>query len=252
MAAVPARSHPPSRVRRRLGAVVAAAAYCTAAVVAYQLVQSALDDGAPVAGGVGAEAAAPAGAASAGAADGLARRTQAARAQRSVFRIEAANGAAGSAFAAWREDGRTYLVTAGAVVARALADGERRVFLRRGDRVWDGRVWAVHRDSGLAVVRVEGPLGAPLWQQPRRAERLAPQTPATVVPAGPDAPLAEGTVVSVAGKRAVVAAPRDELSLGAPVLAATGRITGVVVAGASGGHRVVAIERACARVRSCA
>lgn len=251
MAAVQARSLPPSRLRQRLWVVVAAAAYSTAAVVAYQLVQAALEDRTPIVAGVADETGAPAGAVAARVADGLAMRTQAARAQRSVFQIEAANGATGSAFAAWQEGGATYLVTARPVVARALADGQRRVFLRRGDRVWDGQVWAVHRDSGLAAIRVDGALGAPLWQQPRRAERLAPETPATIVAAGPGAPLAEGAVASVEGKRALVTAPRDELSLGAPVLAANGRLTGVVVAGESGGHRVVAIERACARVRSC-
>lgn len=252
MAAVPAHARPPSRLRRRLGAVVAAAAYVAAAGVAYTLVQSALDDGTPEVVGVAGGAAAPAGTVATRGADGLALRAQAARAQRSVFRIEAANGATGSAFAAWREDGRTYLMTARSVVAQALADGQRRVFLRRGDRVWGARVWAVHRDSGLAVVRAEGPLGTALWQQPRRADRLAPETPAVVVPAGPDAPLGEGTVASVEGKLGVVRAPRDELSVGAPVLAAGGRIAGVVVGQNGEGHRVVAIERACARIRSCA
>ena len=183
--------------------------------------------------------------------DALALQARAARAQQSVFGLEAANGAAGSAFVAWTQGPRTFLLTAQALVARPLAEGERRVFLRRGNRVWGGRVWAVHRESGLAVVWVRGRLAEPLWQQPRRAEPLTPGAPAVVLPGGPESPIGVGAVRRLQAKRAIVTAPADELAVGAPVVASSGIVAGVVIAATGRTHRVVALERACARVRSC-
>lgn len=255
MAVSPALAPPVRRRRRRVGALVAAAAYAGAAYAAVAIVQSALAERDGEAVGVAAGPVAPPLTDTVGvrsAADRLALRTRAARAQQSVFRLEAANGATGSAFAAWTDDARTYLLTSRSLVARALSDGDRRVFLRRGERVWGGRVWAVHGDSGLAVVWVQGLLAQPLWQQPRRSERLAVDAPAVVVPGGPASPIGEGMLLSLEAKRGVVSAPADELAVGAPVLAANGRIAGVVVSADGRTHRVVAVERACARVRACA
>jgi hypothetical protein len=245
---------PPRRRGRRATAALAAAAYLGAAGAAVAIVRSSVDAGPQegVAGAAVERRAAPVSPSSTRTAeDRLATQVRAARAQRSVFRLEAANGAAGSAFVAWQADGRSYLVTARSLVALPLAEGERRVFLRRGDRVWDGRVWGVHGDSGLAVVWVRGALAPPLWQQPRRSERLAQDEPAVVVAGGPGAALGDGVATSVSGTVATVAAPVDELALGAPVVAASGRIAGVVVSAATGRHRVVAMERACARLRDC-
>jgi hypothetical protein len=240
----------PPRVRRRhVGATIAAVVYCAAAGAGVLLVRSALDDD-----GVARVAVAPPSPSTAvgvRTANDLALQARGGRAQQSVFRLEAANGATGSAFVAWTGGGRSYLVTARALVAPALADGARRVFLRRGARVWGGRVWGVHRDSGLAVVWVGGPLEDPLWQRPRLSERLVQDGRAVVVAGGPASALGEATVRSVRGKRIVLAAPPDELALGAPVLAPNGRVAGVVVGTTGGTQRVVAIERACETLRRC-
>jgi hypothetical protein len=209
--------------------VLAALVYAAAAYAVVAIVRSALD---------GSQEARPA-----VAAEELA--------QRSVFGLQAANGTTGSTFVAWTQGPRTYLLTARSLVARSLVDGDRRVFLRRGDRVWGGRVWAVHRETGLAVVWVRGRLAGPLWQQPRRAELLTAGAPVAVLPGGPGSPLAEGTVGRVQAKRALVTAPADELAVGAPVVAASGIVAGVVVAATGRTHRIVALERACARVRAC-
>jgi hypothetical protein len=244
----------PRRVRRRRhgGAVLAAVAYAGAAYAVVAIVQSALDGGQEARPAIAADGLAPVDAAGGRtAADALALQARAARAQQSVYRLEAGNGATGSAFVAWTQGPRTYLLTAQALVARPLAEGERRVFLRRGDRVWGGRVWAVHRESGLAVVWVSGRLAEPLWQRPRRADPLTPGVPAVVLPGGPESPIGEGTVRRMEAKRALVTAPADELAVGAPVVAASGIVAGVVVAATDRTHRVVAIERACARVRAC-
>ena len=243
----------PRRARRRRhgGALLAALVYVGATYAAVSIVQSALgprgearpavaDSLSPV-DPVGARTAA----------NRLALQARAARAQQSVFGLQAANGATGSAFVAWTDASRTYLLTARSLVARPLAEGERRVFLRRGERVWGGRVWAVDRTSGLAVVWVRGRLAEPLWQQPRRAEPLTRGAPAVVLAGGPESPLGEGTVARLQARRALVTAPADELAVGAPVVAASGIVSGVVVAATGRSHRVVALERACARVRAC-
>jgi hypothetical protein len=232
--------------------VLAALAYVGAAYALVSIVQSALgtqDEARPAVAGEELAPVDPAGVRTGE--DALALQARAARAQQSVFRMEAANGAAGSAFVAWTQGPRTFLLTAQALVARPLAEGERRVFLRRGDRVWGGRVWAVHRESGLAVVWVRGRLAEPLWQQPRRAEPLTAGAPAVVLPGGPESPIGVGAVRRLRAKEALVTAPTDELAVGAPVVASSGIVAGVVVAATGRTHRVVALERACARVRSC-
>jgi hypothetical protein len=237
---------PPSRRRlRHLAALAAACLYAAALVVGWRIMDGAFGSepvraSEPAATGVDVVTA-----------DGLAMRALAARAQQSVFVLEGAGGARGSAFVAWTENGRSYLLTAHSAIAGILADEGRSVFVQRGSRFWTGRIVAADRPAGLALVRVDTMLADPLWQQ-LEDERLSARAQAVVVPAGPDAGFGEGTVADVRPGRFVVRAGFDELNVGAPVIAANGRLAGVVVSTTpSGLNRVAPVELACWKIRSC-
>ena len=240
---------PPRRRRlRHLGALVALGAYACALWVGWQIVEGAFTT-VPVEAPKAAVAPVAVGAATS--ADDLTLRALAARAQQSVFELEGAGGSRGSAFVAWTEGNRSYLLTAHRVVAGILADDSRSVFVERGSRFWAGRIVAADRPAGLALVRVDTLLADPLWHE-LESEQLALKEPAVVVPAGPDAAFAQGTVSEVRAGRVSVRANVDELNVGAPVVAADGTLTGVVVATTARGVNLVApVELACSKIRRC-
>jgi hypothetical protein len=187
------------------------------------------------------------------AADVLARRALAARAQRAVYVVEGPSGGRGSGFVAWVQKGRnrSYVITARAVVAGVLADGGSSVYLKRENGFWAGRVVREDFRAGLALIRVDTALARPLWQRQVDHASLERALPATIVPAGPDAPFGEGLVdQGRSGFR--LRAGNHGLYLGAPVVSPGGRLAGVVVAVAPrGGSRIVSIEQACATIRRC-
>ncbi len=237
---------PPSRRRLHLAALVAAAVYAGALFVGWQIVNGRLPSQAPDVAAPPAVAGTPA-----ISADALATRALAARAQQSVFELEGAGGARGSAFVAWTQGGRSYLLTAHRVVAGILADDGRSIFVERGSRFWTGRIVAADKRAGLAVVRVETALADPLWQE-LEGERLSARDRAVVVPAGPDAGFGESVVTNLRPSRFVLRAGGDELNVGAPVVAANGRLAGVVVSTTPAGiNRVAPVELACWKVRRC-
>jgi hypothetical protein len=190
---------------------------------------------------------------STGSGDLLARRALAGRAQRGVYVVEGPNGGRGSGFVAWVQKGRnrSYVLTARAVVAGVLADGGSSVYLKRENSFWTGRIVREDSRAGLALIRVDTALPRPLWQRQVDHASLEQALPATIVPAGPDAPFGEGLLdQGRTGFR--LSAAGHELYLGAPVVSSSGRLAGVVVAVApSGGSRIVPIERACAKIRRC-
>jgi hypothetical protein len=186
-------------------------------------------------------------------ADLLARRALAARAQRAVYVVEGPTGGRGSGFVAWVQKGRnrSYVITARAVVAGILADGGRTVYVKRGGSFWLGSVVRDDPLTGLALIRVDTVLTRPLWQLQVDHASLERRLPATIVPAGPEAPFGEGVVVEARDVfRLQTGANR--LYLGAPVVSPSGRIAGVVVLTApSGASNVVSIEQACEKIRRC-
>ena len=89
----------------------------------------------------------------------------AARILRSVFTIETPNGP-GTGWAAWNEQGVTYLITANHVVHDALSSGTHEVTVRQKNRHWKGEIGATDSVNDLAVVRVIGTIAPPLWPTP--------------------------------------------------------------------------------------
>src|SRR5205085_12284593 len=81
----------------------------------------------------------------------------AARSLKSVFTIQTPDGWLGAGFAAWREDGDTYLVTANHVVAHTIENNY--VQVKRKGGAWAGEVMVRDSQNDLAVVRVSGSPG---------------------------------------------------------------------------------------------
>jgi hypothetical protein len=188
------------------------------------------------------------------AADVLARRALAARAQRAVYVVEGPTGGRGSGFVAWVQKGRnrSYVITARAVVAGILADGGRTVYVKRGSGFWLGSVVRDDALTGLALIQVDTVLTRPLWQLQVDHASLERKLPATIVPAGPEAPFGEGVVAEARHFGFLLRTGANRLYLGAPVVSPGGRIAGVVVGTTpSGASNIVSIEQACEKIRRC-
>ena len=178
----------------------------------------------------------------------------AARVLRSVFTIEAADGWLGAGFAAWIEDGDTYLVTASHVVSHE-ASTNNFVQVKRKSGSWSGEVVARDPGNDLAVVRVSGrPAGAaPLWQslaggRPRAGDELL----LVGSPFGLEGTVTTGVVSRVTRRVIQTDAAANPGNSGGPALDRSGRVVGVLVSG--GGENInfaVPIGRACAKLRRC-
>lgn len=255
-------AEPPRRSRARrfhLAALLSAAVYLGAAVVAYELYRSAWLTADRVAGG-----AADAGAVVQGAVLGVqverdlssqeraALRALAGRAQQSVFVVVTPEGE-GAGFVAWTKGGDSFVITAHRVAAGVLERGERAVTIRRGSQTWDARIIRASKPSGMVLVRVDGVLARPLWQARAVRDVLAAGGPALVVPPGGATGIGEGVAGQLANDRIRVRAHGERLSIGAPVIGANGRIAGLVAATEPGGVDVVVpIDLACAaEIRFC-
>lgn len=246
---------PPRRRRRwHVAAAVAALAYAGAAALVVLIVLPVLEHEAPRESGIApVTVAAPGLAAAPAPRELLAMRALASRAQRGVYVLEA-GGRRGSAFVAWAQPrlNRTYLLTARAVVAGLLADGGRSVFVRRGPRFWDGRLWAADKETGLALVRVDAVFRSAQWQDDDRPGTLSVGGRTFVVPPG-DAAFGESDVRPGPPGRFALTPGYDPLFLGAPVVNESGRVGGVVVAAdPRGTATVVPLAAACQKLRRCA
>src|SRR5919197_1054047 len=82
----------------------------------------------------------------------------AARALKSVFTIKTPDGWLGAGFAAWRQDGDTYFITANHVVSHTIENNY--VDVKRKGGSWAGEVMVRDSQNDLALVRVVGVLVA--------------------------------------------------------------------------------------------
>lgn len=244
----------PSHVSLRsphFGALVAAAAYATAAFAVYQLV-------APAFGGKEAvQEEAAAAQATTGLSplgpDALTLRALAGRAKTSTYVVEGAGGAHGTGFLAWvhHDDRASFFLTARSVVAGVLATGGSQVYVKRGNRFWPARIYREDLNTGLAVLRVGTVFERPLWQRPGDRAKLAPDERAVVVPAGTEAAFGEG-VLSASDGRFSLRTSAETIYLGAPVVSDDGRVSGVVVElSPSGESQIAPVGAACRKIRYC-
>jgi len=173
------------------------------------------------------------------------------RVLRSVFTVETPTGL-GSGFAAWREDGATYLVTAYHVV-EDLGGGT--VTVARKGGTWSGDIAGVDPKHDLAVIRISGrpANAAPLWQSPRKAP---PRTGSELLlvgsPFGLEGTVTTGVVSRVTKRYIQTDAAANPGNSGGPALDRTGRIVGVLVSG--GGENInfaIPIRHVCAKLRRC-
>jgi hypothetical protein len=158
----------------------------------------------------------------------------ASRTSRSVVRVGEAAG-----FVAWTSRALTLVVTA-RPPGGWVTGPDRHVTVTRGARELDGKLVRADPRSGLGLVRVQGEVAPPLWQQRRPAPVQRGDRLVAVGPQGPaifGATEARHTAIWGLGARGLP---------GAPVLDETGRLVGVATT-----SRVVPIGRACGPIRRC-
>jgi len=172
------------------------------------------------------------------------------RVRRSVFTITA-GPKLGTAFAAWRVPGGTYLITANHVV-----DGySGSVSIEKPGGSWEGEIVRRDAKNDLALVRVAGsPQGAPpLWQRPRTAKpRVGDRLVLAGSPYGLGGTITTGIVSRVTRRMIQTDAAANPGNSGGPAIDRRGRVVGVLLAG--GGENInfaVRIDRACQTLRSC-
>jgi S1-C subfamily serine protease len=177
----------------------------------------------------------------------------ASRILRSVFTIETPISL-GTAWAAWSQNGATYLVTANHVVKDAIAYGTRTVTIKRKGASWKGTIDATDSVNDLAVVRVNGRIAPPLWQKPDLSVSPIPGDTLLLVgsPYGLEGTVTTGVVSRVTYNQIQTDAAANPGNSGGPGVDANGKVVGVLLAG--GGENLnflVPIERACVTVRHC-
>ena len=173
------------------------------------------------------------------------------KALKSVFTVETDVGL-GAGFAAWREGGALYLMTANHVVEDA---GSAFVTVSRKGGSWSGEIVRTDAKNDLALIRVSGhPAGAePLWENGRTATPAqGDQLILIGSPYGLSGSVTTGIVSRVTRRLIQTDAAANPGNSGGPAIDRQGRVVGVLVAG--GGQNInfaVRIDRACARLRDC-
>jgi S1-C subfamily serine protease len=178
----------------------------------------------------------------------------AARVLKSVFTIQTSDGWLGAGFAAWRQDGDTYFVTANHIVAHTIENNY--VDVKRKGGSWAGEVMVRDPANDLALVRVSGsPAGAaPLWPDPRQLGSPHPGDELLLVgsPYGLEGTVTTGIVSRVTKRVIQTDAAANPGNSGGPAIDQNGHVVGILVSG--GGENLnfaVPIGRACVKLRAC-
>ena len=178
----------------------------------------------------------------------------AARALKSVFTIQTPDGWLGAGFAAWRQDGDTYFVTANHVVSHTIENNY--VDVKRKGGSWAGEVMVRDSQNDLALVRVSGtPAGAaPLWQDVHAGAPPRPGDELLLIgsPYGLEGTVTTGIVSRVTKKLIQTDAAANPGNSGGPAIDDQGHVVGVLVSG--GGENLnfaVPISRVCEKLRAC-
>jgi hypothetical protein len=209
---------------------VALALYVTALVVAWQLVDGTDPSGEATPATVAPPSTGPLAPSSAD----LALGTIAARGGRSVVSIGDSAG-----FVAWTANGLSLVLTARPAGGWQTGP-DRRVRVEIGTRALDGKLVRTNRRSGLGLVRVEGDVARPLWQQRRAATVQKGDALVAATPAG------SAIFVVTESRQAAIWGLKGRPVPGAPVFDESGRLVGVTTT-----SRVVPIDRACGSIRRC-
>ena len=173
------------------------------------------------------------------------------KALRSVFTVETDVGL-GAGFAAWREGGALFLMTANHVVEDA---GSSFVTVTRKGGSWSGEIVRTDPRNDLALIRVSGhPADAePLWEDGRTVTPAqGDQLVLIGSPFGLSGTVTTGIVSRVTRKVIQTDAAANPGNSGGPAIDRQGNIVGVLVSG--GGQNLnfaVRIDRACVKLRDC-
>jgi S1-C subfamily serine protease len=173
------------------------------------------------------------------------------RVLKSVFTVETDQGL-GTGFAAWREGGSTYVLTAYHVVEDHIGPF---VVLRRKGGNWSAEIAGTDPKHDLALLTISGqPANAePLWERPvKKRPQTGDQLLLVGSPFGLEGTVTTGVVSRVTKKYVQTDAAANPGNSGGPAMSRTGQIVGVLVAG--GGQNinfVVPIENVCAKLRAC-
>jgi putative serine protease PepD len=177
----------------------------------------------------------------------------AARVLPSVVTVEAGDSI-GSAFAAWKVGGKTYLLTARHVVADQLRRSQPAVRLTRGTRTWSGRVVRIDGVNDLALIETRADVGDALWANPQERPLPDPGDQLLLVgsPFGLEGTITTGIVSRVTYNEIQTDAAANPGNSGGPAIDGDGNVVGVLLAGEGQGiNFAVPIERACVGLRSC-
>jgi S1-C subfamily serine protease len=176
------------------------------------------------------------------------------RVLKSVFRVQTSSGWFGTGWAAWTQDGQTYVVTAYHVIEHEGANSG--VTLERGNGSWTGEIIGRDPRNDLAVIQISGqPAGAaPLWQSPKGSGKpvQGDQLLLAGSPFGLDGTVTTGIVSRVTKRVIQTDAAANPGNSGGPAVDRDGRVVGVVLAHAGENLTfAVPIVRVCDRLRRC-